>query len=85
MRSIVKAFAAGAIVVPIVLGSAGMAAAHGGDGPAYKKAENSAGVAGGTSTKTVSGFGPDGTAYFGTASKTAGPTGAVGSTTGSHS
>jgi hypothetical protein len=86
MRSIAKVFVGLAVAAPLVVGGAGMAAAHEHDGgPAYKKTQNSAGIAGGTSSGTVSGFLPDGTAYFGTFAKVAGPTGAVGTSTGSHS
>ncbi|MEU6121920.1 hypothetical protein [Streptomyces sp. NPDC047123] len=86
MRSFAKAAAVGALVAPIVLGGAGLAvAAPSSDGPAYEKAQNAANANGGSSTRTVSGFTPDGKAYFHTVTRTAGPTGATGSGTGSHS
>ncbi|MFJ2769363.1 hypothetical protein [Streptomyces sp. NPDC087300] len=84
MRSIAKYVAVGALVTPLVIGSAGFASADDG-GPAYKKSQNSANVGGGTRSETVSGFTPDGKAYFLTSTKKAGPTGATGSCTGSHS
>ncbi|MFD8571882.1 hypothetical protein [Streptomyces sp. NPDC057694] len=83
MRSIAKYVAVGALVTPLVIGSASFASAD--DGPAYKMTQNSANTSGGKSTKTVSGFTPDGKAYFLTSTKQAGPTGATGNSTGSHS
>ncbi|MEU6121261.1 hypothetical protein [Streptomyces sp. NPDC047123] len=83
MRNIAKAIAAGAIVVPVILGSATVAAAD--SGPGYTKSQNSATSSGGTSTKTQSGFAEDGTAYFHKCSKTANSSGATGNSTGSHS
>ncbi|MGW2230048.1 hypothetical protein [Streptomyces formicae] len=83
MRSIAKYVAVGALVTPLVIGTAGMASAN--DGPAYEKSQNSANLSGGQRTETVSGFTPDGKAYFLTSTKKAGPTGATGSGTGSHS
>ncbi|MER5945416.1 hypothetical protein ABT127_05080 [Streptomyces sp. NPDC001904] len=83
MRSIAKYVAVGALVTPLVIGAAGMASAD--DGPAYNKSQNSANSSGGMTSSTVSGFTPDGKAYFKTTTKQAGPTGATGNTTGSHS
>ena len=83
MRKLAKYVAVGALVTPLVIGTAGLASAD--DGPAYKKAQNSANVNGGMTVETVSGFTPDGKAYFKTTTKQAGPTGATGNTTGSHS
>ncbi|WP_394436473.1 hypothetical protein [Streptomyces sp. SGAir0957] len=88
MRKIAKYVAVGALVTPLVIGSAGLASAHDGpghDGPGYGKASNSAGVNGGRTSATFSGFGPDGKAYFVTTNKVAGPSGASGNTVGSHS
>ncbi|MEV1026279.1 hypothetical protein [Streptomyces sp. NPDC050264] len=85
MRKIAKYVAVGALVTPLVIGTAGLASAHDHDGPAYEKAQNSANANGGRTSATVSGFTPDGTAYFVTTTKQAGPTGASGNTTGSHS
>ncbi|GAA2295090.1 hypothetical protein OKJ48_11115 [Streptomyces kunmingensis] len=93
MRKIAKYVAVGALVTPLVIGSAGLASAHDGPdhdghgytGPAYGKAQNWANANGGRTTVTYSGFTPDGKAYFVTATKKAGPTGAYGSATGSHS
>ncbi|MFJ8825174.1 hypothetical protein ACIREE_25765 [Streptomyces sp. NPDC102467] len=86
MRKIAKYVAVGALVTPLVIGTAGLASAHDHDGgPAYGKAQNSANANGGRTSATVSGFTPDGKAYFVTTTKVAGPTGAAGNTTGSHS
>ncbi|MFI7386136.1 hypothetical protein [Streptomyces sp. NPDC049813] len=85
MRKIAKYVAVGALVTPLVIGGAGLASAHDGDGPGYGKAQNSANVNGGMTSATFSGFTPDGKAYFVTTTKKAGPTGASGSATGSHS
>ncbi|MET8687265.1 hypothetical protein ABZV77_23920 [Streptomyces sp. NPDC004732] len=86
MRSIAKAAAVGALVAPIVLGGAGLAsAAPAHDGPAYEKSMNSANANGGSCTKVESGFTEDGKAYFHKVTRVAGPTGATGSGTGSHS
>jgi hypothetical protein len=88
MRKIAKYVAVGALVTPLVIGSAGLASAHDGPGhggPGYLKAQNSANASGGATSATFSGFTPDGRAYFVTTSKKAGPTGAWSSTTGSHS
>ncbi|QEU94271.1 hypothetical protein [Streptomyces kanamyceticus] len=84
MRSIAKYVAVGALVTPLVIGSAGFASAHDG-GPGYKKSQDSANSSGGMSSSTVSGFTPDGKAYFKTTTKQAGPSGATGNSTGSHS
>ncbi|MEU6124523.1 hypothetical protein [Streptomyces sp. NPDC047123] len=83
MRKLAKAIAVGAVVVPVALGGATVASAH--DGPGYQKSDNSATVNGGMSSKTKSGFGEDGTAYFVKSSKMANSTGATGNSTGSHS
>ncbi|MCF3123972.1 hypothetical protein IPZ68_30320 [Streptomyces arenae] len=86
MRGFVKTAAVGALVAPLVLGGAGLASASsGGDGPAYEKFQKAANANGGSCTMTVSGFTPDGKAYFRTVTRQAGPTGASESSTGSHS
>ncbi|MFD6414825.1 hypothetical protein [Streptomyces sp. NPDC060194] len=86
MRSIAKAASIAALTVPLVLGTAGLASADGHDGgPAYKQQSNSATVNGGASSKVVSGFTPDGEAYFLTETRVAGPTGATSSVVASRS
>ncbi|MFJ9037004.1 hypothetical protein ACIRF8_10505 [Streptomyces sp. NPDC102406] len=89
MRKIAKYVAVGALVTPLVIGSAGFASAHDGpgyvNGPGYGKAQNSASANGGQTAATFSGFTPDGKAYFLTTIKKAGPKGAGGNTVGSHS
>ncbi|MFI7388412.1 hypothetical protein [Streptomyces sp. NPDC049813] len=82
MRSIAKYAVVGALVTPMVMAGAGLAAAE--PGPGYGKSDNSATVYGGSTSKTLSGF-KDGKAYFVKASKTATATGATGNATGSHS
>ncbi|MFI7318181.1 hypothetical protein [Streptomyces venezuelae] len=85
MRSFAKAAAVVALSAPLVLGGAGLAsAAPHDDGPAYEKSVHSANANGGSCTKIVSGF-KNGKAYFYKVTRTAGPNGAWGSGTGSHS
>lgn len=84
MRTLTRIAAAGALVTPLILGGATLAAADDG-GPSYAHAMNGATAHGGFVTKTFSGFYPDGTAYFYKITLKAGPHGAMSSGTGSHS
>ncbi|MEV1027037.1 hypothetical protein [Streptomyces sp. NPDC050264] len=72
MRSIAKYLAVGALVTPLVIGSAGFASAD--DGPAYERVQTSASAGGGVTRTTASGFTPDGKAYFVTKTKRTRPT-----------
>ncbi|MFJ8825321.1 hypothetical protein ACIREE_26520 [Streptomyces sp. NPDC102467] len=82
MRSIAQFVAVGALVTPLVIGSAGFASAD--DGPAYENVRTSANASGGTTSRTVSGFTPDGKAYFMTTTRRH-PVSTSGNATGSHS
>lgn len=83
MRRITQLLSACALAAPLVVGGAGLAAAS--DGPAYVSEGQSATAAGGARMGTASGFGQHGKAFFETFAKMSGPSGAVGTGTGSHS
>lgn len=91
MRSVTKAVAVATLAVPLVLGGASTASASPIDvasmdeGPSYVKWTHSANVNGGFRSRTVSGFTPDGRAYFYKDTRKAGPTGASGNVTTSRS
>lgn len=91
MRSIAKILVAGAVAVPALLGTAGTAAAaghhghHAPSGPGFAHAKEWAGPKGAGQAFVLSGFDEHGKAFYVSGKRVAGPHGAGGEITGSHS